>query len=692
VTALADPPARAAVRPPPTRRRPPWIRIALGVAVVAIVVLVILFRWDWLRGPLARYLSGRLHRPVAITGHLSVHPWSWTPKATVTGLVIGEAPWAGKRPLATLPKITVQAKILPLIFRGQLILPLVEAERPSADLVKDAQGRGNWEVHPGTPGKPLKLPAINHLVIEDGALRYEDVRRKLRFSGTISSSEEAAAGANRGDFEMNGAGTLNGEAFSAQIHGGPLIRVDPKRPYAFAGRVAAGATRLTLSGRIDHPFDFGALSGVFSLQGPDLANLYAVTGIALPDSPAYSLTAGFARRGDVYALRHIAGRVGGSDLEGAFTVDTRRGRPMVTADLASRRLRLADLATLFGTAPRHAAAQDLSPALLAERARLTAEHRVLPDTPLDASRIRGMDARATYRAASIDAGKVPIANLAVTADLDHGLLVVDPLSVSLSQGRLAGLLRIDARRATQVNAIDLRLSDAQLTSMIPAKAGASPPIQGAVWARARLTGAGASVRAAAAHANGAVTGVIPGGAMRATLANLLGIDLDRTAFLLITHNKSDTPIRCAVADFRAQDGVLTADRIEMDTGVVQANGSGTIDLRDETVNLKLAGKPKKVSIVRLNAPITLTGRLDGVKVGVDVVHAAPQVAGAVALGVFAAPLAALLPFVEPGLAKNADCRALVGAAQAQGVRSPDPAAADLHGDAGGHKSLLSKIF
>jgi uncharacterized protein involved in outer membrane biogenesis len=673
-------------------RRPPWVRIALAVLVLAIVVFLILFRWDWLRGPLARYLSGRLHRPVAITGHLSVHPWSWTPQATVTGLVIGEAPWAGKAPLASLPRLTVQAKILPLIFRGQLILPLVEADRPSADLERDAQGRANWEVHPGVKGKPLKLPAINHLVIREGALRYDDAQRKLRFSGMISSSEEAAAGRNLGDFQMVGAGSLNGEPFTADIHGGSLLRVDPSRPYAFEARMTAGPTRLRLRGQIDHPFDFSALSGAFTLEGPDLARLYAVTGIALPNTLPYSLSAGFARRGSIYALRRIAGQVGGSDLEGAFTVDTGRGRPMVTADLASRRLRLADLSTLFGAAPRKVTVKDLSPTLAAERQRMAAEHRVLPDAPLDASRIRGMDARATYRAAAIDAGKAPISNLSLTASLDHGLLVIDPLSVALEQGKLTGSVRIDARRATQVNAIDLRLTNARLSSIVPAKPGTTPPIEGGVWARARLTGAGASVRAAAAHANGAVTGVIPGGEMRSTLANLLGIDLDRTAFLLITRNKGDTPIRCAVADFQARDGVLTADRIEMDTGVVQVNGSGDIDLRDETVNLKLAGKPKKISIVRLNAPITLTGRLDGVKVGVDVAPAIPQVAGAVALGVLAAPLAAILPFVEPGLARNADCQALVDGAQAQGVRSPDPRAADLHGDPSGRKRPRFKLF
>jgi uncharacterized protein involved in outer membrane biogenesis len=681
VTVTAQPPAPARVRergsppPPPRERRGArrrWGLGALAILVLALVVVLILFRWDWLRGPLARYLSGRLHRPVAITGHLDVEPWSWSPQATVTGLVIGNAPWAGRTPLASLPRLTVQAKILPLIFRGQLILPLVEVDRPSADLLRDKDGRANWTIHPRAGAKPLKLPAIDHLIIRDGAVRYLDERRRIDFAGTISSNE-VAAGHGQGAFVLDGKGSFNGEAFAAHVQGGPLIHVDPNRPYTFDARISAGATRLRLAGRFDHPFDFGDITGRFTVDGPDLADLWAITGIALPSSPPYSLSAGFARRQDVYALRGIAGRVGRSDLEGALTVDTSRGRPMLTGDLASRRLRLADLVAMVGGAPSHASAADLSPGEVVEGARMKAQHRLLPDVPLDTTRVRGMDGLVTYHAAAVESGHVPIEDLTMTFDLDHGLLVVDPLSLTISQGKLAGSVRIDARQATQTNAIDLRLSDARLSALIGAK-DPDPPIEGGLWARARLTGTGRSVREAAAHADGTVTAVMPGGALRKTIASLMGVDLGRTAFLVITRNKTDTPIRCAVADFNAREGLLTADRIVMDTGLVQMNGSGDVDLRDETLNLKLAGKPKKISLLRLNAPITLTGRLDAPKPGVDLAHAAPQVAGAVALGVLAAPLAAVLPFVAPGLAKNADCQALVGEAQDQGVHAPLPTA------------------
>ncbi|MDB5440610.1 MAG: AsmA family protein, partial [Caulobacteraceae bacterium] len=44
------------------------------IALLAVIILIlVLFDWNWLRGPLSRFASARLHRPVAIEGNLKVH-------------------------------------------------------------------------------------------------------------------------------------------------------------------------------------------------------------------------------------------------------------------------------------------------------------------------------------------------------------------------------------------------------------------------------------------------------------------------------------------------------------------------------------------------------------------------------------------------------------------------------------------
>ena len=646
----------------PARRHGPLyvLSAVVSVLVLAIIVFLLLFRWNWLRPPLAHLISGRLHRPVAITGNLEVHPWSFSPQATVNGLVIGNAPWAGPKPLASLPRLTVQIKLLPLLT-GKVILPLVEADKPDVRLLSDASGRANWVFTPGRRPRPLALPAIEHLIIDDGALTYHDAKRRLDFSGVISSNERQV-GAGRGVFTLEGKGTLNSARFVAHVTGGPLVHVDPSRPYAFDARIEAGDTRVRIDARIAHPFNFAALAGTLSVQGSDLADLYHLTGLALPNSPPYSLSSDFARNGAIYTLRGLNGRVGRSDLEGSLTVDDSTGRPLLTGDLASRQVHLADLAPLIGGAPKNTAGQLMSPSEKIESARLKAEHRFLPDARLDVTRVRGMDAKVHYHADSVEAGKLPIRALRLYISLDHGLLKADPLDFTLPQGRLAGTVSIDARRAVPADAVDLRLTNGRLENLTPRKGASPPPLEGGLYARARLTGLGDSVRSAAAGANGALTVVVPGGEIRQAFAELLGIDVTKGLFLLLGKSQKETPIRCAVGDFQARAGILTADRIVLDTGVVQATGTGDISLRDETVNIRLSGKPKKFRLIHIGAPITFTGSLESPKVGVDIAKAAPQVAVAVAVGVFAAPVAAILHFVAPGLAKNADCAALLAQA------------------------------
>ncbi|MGH1558458.1 hypothetical protein ACRAWD_13315 [Caulobacter segnis] len=84
--------------PPPKPPRNPFrglsrrARIGIGAAlalVAAIIVFLVVFDWNWLRGPVSRYASAQMQREVTITGDLRVHPWSFQPKAEVYGVRIG---------------------------------------------------------------------------------------------------------------------------------------------------------------------------------------------------------------------------------------------------------------------------------------------------------------------------------------------------------------------------------------------------------------------------------------------------------------------------------------------------------------------------------------------------------------------------------------------------------------------------
>ena len=640
-----------------------WIASLFAVVSVALIVFFALFDWNWMRGPAGRYASAKLHREVRITGDLDVKLFSRTPRITAEGVTVAQPAWAGGGAMARLPRITAEVEFWPLL-RGDVRLPLLDVDQPVVDLRRNAAGEANWDF--GDPDRdenePARLPPIRHFIIDGGKLSFDDRQRGLKFNGTISTSERSDADSAEA-FRLDGRGTVNTEPFRLEVTGGPLVNVRPDRPYPFRAEVTAGDTRAVARGSIPKPFDLGVFSMALTLEGDDLAEVYALTGLALPNTPPYRLSGRLSRDGSTYRMRGMTGRVGDSDLSGALTVKTARKRPHLSADLTSRSLDFDDLATVLGGAPNPA--ETASPEQKAAAARLRGARRLLPDAPLYTERLRSMDADVRYRAASVKA-RLPLREVSVDLQLERGVLSLNPVSFRFPQGRLDGGVRIDGRKAMPVTDIDFRLRGARVEQFLPVRGG-SAPLEGVLHARAKLHGQGRSVREAASNASGGVTLVMPNGRMRQAFAELLGINAGKGLLLLLSKDERETPVRCAVADFTVRGGTLTSRRIVIDTGVVLANGSGVIDLDDESLNLVIDGETKQPRLLRVWSPITVQGRLQDPQFGVKGGQVAAQTGIAAALGALITPLAALLPFVDPGLAEDADCGALIAQAGRQGA-------------------------
>jgi uncharacterized protein involved in outer membrane biogenesis len=237
------------------------------------------------------------------------------------------------------------------------------------------------------------------------------------------------------------------------------------------------------------------------------------------------------------------------------------------------------------------------------------------------------------------------------------------MTLDLTRGRVGGAVSINARQDTPRVDLDVRLTNARLESIF--RIGERQPITGAVHGRVQLTGHGASVRDAAANASGQASFVVPSGEVREAFAELTGINVTRGLGLLLTEDQSKIDIRCGVASFRIANGVARTQSMVFDTETMLIEGSGTVSLRDETLNLEIEGEPKEPRLIRIAAPISIEGRLRSPRVGVEVEDAADQGLLA-ALATIAAPIAAVLPFIDPGLAEDENCAALLA-----GRRQPE---------------------
>jgi uncharacterized protein involved in outer membrane biogenesis len=635
------------------RRRPVVCAVlaALATLLLALVLFLWLADWNKLRGPIGRFASARLHRHVELDGDLKVRLFTLTPSVSVGDLRVGQPAWVGAGQMAEIGRLVIKLRLLSLL-QGRLVLPLFEVDRPVLDLRRDASGRANWTFSGGgRPGKPFRVPPVQHFVVEGGKLSFVDAGRKIQLTGTLDSNERAG-GAAAHAFSLEGAGEINRKPFRLKVSGGPLLNLRLDAPYPFTADVRAGATHVTADGALARPFDLADLKTRLAVSGEDLHDLSDLTGLALPNTPPYALKGVLTRKDQLYEVSGEEGRVGDSDLEGRLTIkvapDT--NRPALVADLRSRRLDIKDLAALFGArpAPRTPPAR---PGPAAPPARL------LPDATLAVARLRGMDARLAYKAEAVNSGFLPIQKASLSLVLDHGLLSIQPVAFNFPKGRVVASARIDARGATPVSDIDARLLGLSLQELLPTK-GPQPAIEGPLEARIRLHGRGDSVHRAAAASSGAATFVVPGGRVRQAFAELLGVNAGKGLGLLLSKNKGETGLRCAVADFSVEGGIMHARDVVFDTDVVRVNGTGQVDLGAETLDLTLKGSSKRFRVTHVLLPITIGGRLAAPVLGVKPGAAVAQGAAAVALGAVFTPFAAIIPFVDPGLAKNADCAGL----------------------------------
>ena len=652
-------------------RTAPWPRIGIwaggiiGTLALTLVLFLTFADWNALRGSISRFASAATGREIVIRGNLDVNPWSWTPEANVQGLSIGNpARFRERGAFAEVQNAEVSVRLLPL-FIGRFDIVRLDLDGANVALYRSAEGDSNWSAGPNAGrGRQFNLPAIREFALRNGRIAFQDDKRNMALDATFTTQESADA-RNLGRFELAGEGSINRRPFTIELSGAPLLNVRRDRPYNFVAEVHAGATHIEATGAINRPFDFGFWGADIRARGADLADLYPLIGLALPNTPPYNLTGRVERNGQRYGMPNVQGRVGDSDLRGAFTAMRQRNdRLFLDGDFRSTSLDFDDLLAVLGGAP--STGETASSEQRAIAAQLAAQGRILPDARLGISRVRNMDARVSYRATRVRSDRFPLRGLSVDVSIDEGLLRLDPLQLELSRGRLGGAVSINARQPTPRVDMDVRLTNARTESII-ALSG-TPPVTGPLSGRARLSGVGASVREAAANANGDVVLVTQGGEVREAFAELTGINVTRGLGLLLTDDDSTTNIRCGVASFRVSNGIARAQTLVVDTEDVLIGGEGRISLRDETMALRIQGEPKEPRLVRVEAPITIEGRLRSPEVGAEAEGALGQGGIAALLGSLVAPLAAVLPFVDAGLAEDANCGALLAGGQEQRAR------------------------
>jgi uncharacterized protein involved in outer membrane biogenesis len=644
--------------------------VVLAVIAIALVLIVVFFPWDMLRGPVNRYVSEKTGRQFAITRHLDVKVGRTT-RILLDGLQFANPGWAKDPYLVQAEGGEIHVNLLPLLHR-RIELPLVQLNKPQLGLQLEPDGRRSWALGADT-GDKRNIPQIGALVVDAGSVHFiarehgADIHTDFAIRGPLMGTNvpaQTAQNAAQMPLTFSSRGVWQKAQFTAQgATGNAMYLSEPlAHPFPIDIRAAAGETTIHATGAVSSLATLDGAKVDVNMRGHDLADLYKFLGVVLPSTPRYTLRADLTKEGEVWHARNIRGKLGNSDLSGELEFDRGQPKPLLTGSVRSKSLDFDDLAPLVGLPeqPRSAAAvpevkgQRQAPAQV-QAAKADPNRRVLPVAKLDVPRLKAMDADVNYDAAQIvHARGIPLERMKVHVVMKGGVLQLDPLDVGIAGGSFAGGVRIDGNVEPTLTQVHLKARDLELNKIFGGMKLTKATF-GKIHGDVNLRGRGDSVAQMLASSGGQVAMLMGGGEISNLLLEFAGLDGGEIIKFLIKGDQN-VELRCGAAAWDVNNGVMQTRALVLDTTDTVIYGDGQVSLADEQFGLTLRPYPKDMSILAFRSPLKVGGHFARPKLGVDKGALASKGAVVLALGAIN-PLLGLAATIEtgPGKDKGANC-------------------------------------
>jgi len=599
------------------------------VALVLIGVAIAVATIDPSRfvAPLTARVKAETGRTLKVDGPVDIKV-SLEPKVVLPKVAFQNAPWSKTPDMLTASRIEAQIALLPLLSRRFEVIEFTLVD-PVITLETDANGRGNWEF--GAASAP----------------------------GTASGAASGAATAfGIGNFEIRN-GTLTyrngttGKTTNASVERMTVRARDMNAPIAVDFRGRIDDVPVALNG------DLGPAAQWLAQQAP-----YPVVLKGDVDGESVKLSTKIAKSGTTTSLDELAVNYGSIAATGRIRSTTEGTRTRYTIALDIPTLSLATLHTskdrrATGSAGTASPAQEgkgpsgsaappgAAPAPAVPTAG-TQERWVVPDTPLPLGSLALLDGE----------GAVTIGELVlrdgqrlsrVTSQFDtHDAHVDLKLAAgAILGGSMNGTLQVDARQPdaptvrVQLNAQELDLPK------LAAAAGITRAISGGkVRATLDINGRGTTPHRVASTMSGTIL-VVSGPATlgRATAQEQSAVSQIAGALDPFRTVDSVTELRCAVFRLPVANGVAHVDRsIAVETGKIAGSASGTLDFRNETMDLSVQPQIRegvKIDVSQFAGLVRIQGRFDKPSVAIDAAQSAQMLAKLGALGAKGGSLEAL---------------------------------------------------
>jgi AsmA family protein len=702
-----------------------WQTVLLVIAAL-LVLLAILFDWNWFRKPLEHYISDKTKREFTISD-LDVD-LGLTPTIKLKDVYFANADWAKSGdPMAKIGSLEFSVSLRDL-WDHKVLVP--RAAMSHADLVfeKNSAEQKNWVLQEPSQTATSSTFRISSISVDQGRLRYIDHGEPFTVDILASTFEPTAtAKVTQADAKPANTSYTTRYSFKGKYHeagfsgdaltGDVLSFQESNILFPIKGRLNAGTTRLSVEGTVADVVNISAIDAKLEISGDTLANLYPFLLLPLPASPPYDFRGRLVQKGDRYAIDDLRGKIGSTDVSGSGAYVKKEPRPLLTAKLNSKLLDIADLGPVIGVETKDtkaavssggtstksltASAAATGAATAASvtttvagsagikptqsdtntREQAQAKERqtggdkilpagttaakgdgILPKGKFEGNRLKAIDAEVDYAAASL---KAPTALPVESMKFSFRLHDAVAKLTPLEFGFAGGRVISDITIDARQEKELRSVFNVDFRKIQVAKLFPAMPdiAKGVGEIGAQIRLNGTGNSIADAAAN--ANGSLTAAIANGRISNLI----DAIAGLnggkvisLFVGGDKDIAVNCGGIAFGVQNGIGQSQLFVIDTEQTRIDGSGTFSLKDEQFDLNVAPKPKKPGILSLRTPVHLYGSFRHPEFGLDKEKLALRAGSAVVLAIIN-PLTALIPLIETGPGKDTDCFRLLAPVQ-----------------------------
>ena len=355
---------------------------------------------------------------------------------------------------------------------------------------------------------------------------------------------------------------------------------------------------LKTDGSVRRPLDSQTFDLRYELVGKDIERLSSLTDFAIPLRGEFGTKGRVKGRGDQITLQDKL-RVGSSNFEADLSLSLVGTRPKLRGSVIARQIHANDV-DIFDADKQEAAASS---------------ERVIPDYTLPVEALFGIDLDLLIKANGVKTPTGSIGNLTSSIRLSDGRFA-SSLTVAEDHGvRIDTEFSVDAKANPPPVKVRIKAQGIDFGYLTDAL-GTPGLVQGQGEVDVAIDGTGVTRYGILGNASGRITVIGGPGQIASRNVDLWAADLIPTMLSTSWRREDVTETNCMVAHIELKNGVAELENLLLDTRRMTVGGSGTMDLKTEALNVVLAPRPKRASLISLANPVRIKGTLSAPAISV----------------------------------------------------------------------------